>query len=207
MEKQLEIIDFGLDDDGMLGMTALGVVSTPAIQVDFVALKAIDSHVKVVMKAEKSSTGNERRMLYGPVAIPDQLILRKKKDGTEYYMRLSREVIAKMSQDFMKKNLHHTINLEHELPVTGCTVVELWLSEDPELDKSVALGITGLPAGTMYAGMHVENETVWEEAKAGTVNGFSLEANFQKLSAISADRLSEDELLLELHRILSGSVE
>jgi len=197
MEKNnLEVVDFVLDEDGNLGMQAMGIVSDPAIQIDFVALSAQKDTMKVML----SEASKERRMLYGPVAVPDQLILRKRDDGTEYYMRLKAPVIAQLAYGYMKKNLHHTANVEHKYPVDGCVVVESWLKEGAS-DKSEVLGYD-LPVGTWFIGMHVENDVVWEAAKEGSVNGFSLEASFQKLMALP----EKEPIFAELEKLLSEFV-
>ena len=68
MNKKIKVIEYGIDDTGMLGVHAISVVEDPAIGVDFVALS--DEKRYVTLASE------ERKMLYGALLIPDQLIYR-----------------------------------------------------------------------------------------------------------------------------------
>jgi len=191
MEKQKKIVECSVDEEGNLGIQAISLVEFPAIEVDFVAL---NKQVKAVQLAESP----ERRMLYGPVLIPDKLILRiNETTSEEYYVRFSAETIRKASQHYMKKHLQSAHTVGHEMAVQGITVVELWLKEG-DSDKSVNLGFD-LPAGTWFVGTLVDNNEVWDAVKAGTFKGFSVEAFF----AHSLASLEFDELLAEVEKILA----
>jgi len=85
----------------------------------------------------------------------------------------------------MMKNLHHNHTLEHEVAVTGCTVVETWIKED-ENDKSVSLGID-VPVGTWMVGTYVQADDIWEDVELGRVKGFSIEGIFDHMITTLSD--------------------
>lgn len=196
MEKKRKIRKYGLDDKGMMGIYAVSLVDLPAIEVDFVALSKA-KHVKLAEVKE------ERRMLYGPILIPDQLIYRVDPETQEeYYAQYSAEVCEQAAHLILKKNQHHNVTLMHEVPVVGQYIAELWVKEG-DSDKSVELGFN-LPNKTVFIGMKIEDDDIWNEVKNGTFKGFSIEAFFMQVGENIAqskqttieDDLAELELLL-----------
>lgn len=186
-----------IDEEGKLGVYAIGLVELPAIQENWIAL----SDIKL------SALNQERRMLYGPALIPDKHILRVNPEtGEEYYIYFDKETIYKVSHLFLKKHLQNAHTLEHELAITGCTVVESWYKEG-EMDKATELGIT-VPNGTWMIGTHVEDDQIWEEVKAGTIKGFSIEGMFdEEVIKMSKERnplidvLNELEVLVHSYKV------
>ena len=88
----------------------------------------------------------------------------------------------------------------------GLSLVESWIIEDSEKDKSRAYGLEH-PVGTWMVSMKVNNDEIWEGyVKEGKVKGFSIEGWFmQRESAIeintelSAIESAEGEHLLSLY--------
>jgi hypothetical protein len=181
--NEFKVIEYTIDDSGYLGVNCISLVDKPAIEVDFVALKS----AKKINHAAVDE--GERRMLYGAVMIPEQLIYRVDELGGEYYAKYSVETINKIAQEYLKRNMHHNSNLQHEIPITGCTVVESWIKEG-EHDKSQNFGFN-FPDGTWCIGMKVDNDEVWQSIKQGDVKGFSLEGFFTELSD---EYLAEQEI-------------
>ena len=199
MEKKKRIVKCTIDESGRLGITAMGLVDMPAIEENWIALSGRLSTMKL------SATDGKRRMLYGAALVPDKQILRRTKDGEEYYVFFDQPTIMQVAHQFFKKNLHHTTNLQHEVPVTGVTVVESWVKEG-DSDKSIALGLSeDLPAGTWFIGTKVDSDDVWQEVEAGTVKGFSIEGLFSEIGVEMAGLKSDEELFLEeLETLLSS---
>ena len=65
MEKR-KVVKCVIDEEGRLGITAMGLVDMPAIEENWIALS----------KMQLAKVDEERRMLYGPALIPDKEILR-----------------------------------------------------------------------------------------------------------------------------------
>lgn len=133
----------------------------------------------VPVDAKKMLFANEdEKILIGPVAIPGIEIIRKDENGDPYYVRFTKEVVAKMSEKFMKELRNDQTNIEHEEKKAGTYIMESWLVEDPEHDKiNIKYGFN-LPEGTWVAKMRVTDEKVWKAVKEGKLNGFSIEGNF-----------------------------
>ncbi|NBP71082.1 MAG: hypothetical protein EBU52_20380 [Cytophagia bacterium] len=194
MDKK-RIVKCVIDENGMLGLTAMGLVDVPAIEENWVALSS--------EKIKLASVDKERRMLYGAALIPEKLILRIDKNNEEYYMKFERETIERLAHDFYKKNLHHTTNLQHQYPVTGVTIVESWLKEGNS-DKSLALGLSDLPDGTWFIGAKVDDDNVWEEVKSGAIRGFSIEGMFTE-QLVEMHAMNVESLLIkEIESVLAS---
>jgi hypothetical protein len=193
MEKR-KVVKCVIDEEGRLGITAMGLVDMPAIEENWIALS----------KIQFAKVDDERRMLYGPALIPDKEILRYDEKGEPYYVYFEKSTVQAIAHQFFKKNLQHTTNLQHEIPVTGVTVVESWLKEGKN-DKSIQLGLPELPDGTWFIGTKVDEDHVWNDVKEGKVKGYSIEGFFNEVGvAMSGVKNYEAELVLELEQILAG---
>jgi len=180
MEKK-QLKECRLDNDGNLGVYAIGLVSEPAIEAEWVFLNSV----------KLSAVDGERRMLYGAALIPDKHILRiDESTGEEYYIYFTRETIYNCAHLFLKKHLQNAHTLEHQTPLEGCTVVESWLIEDSAKDKAAHFGLN-FPVGTWMLGTHVKEDTIWEAVKSGEITGFSIEGRFDhvKLTKQTGDPL------------------
>jgi hypothetical protein len=197
MNKKKKVVICKMDDEGMMGVQAISLVDAPAIMENFVALSKGN-------KIKLAEVDTERRMVFGPVLIPDLHILRIDEQGEEYYMTFPKETIIKTAQHFMKTQRQSSVTVDHALAVQGCTVTEIWLKES-DIDKSVHLGFK-LPDWTLFVGMHVENDTVWSGVKQKTINGFSVEAFYNMMSQQFCDSVNYQDAmtdLLELEKLLA----
>ena len=73
-------------------------------------------------------------------------------------------------------------------------VVESWIVDNPQVDKSVNLGLEGIVKGTWMVVMKVDNEEVYKLAKEGKVKGFSIEGMFPERTEV---KLSQDKELAD----------
>jgi len=166
-------IIYGLEELKNLGIYAISIVEMPAIEADFIALS---QNQKVKLKVD-----NERRMLYGPILIPDIEIPRiDKNTGEEYTIQFPAETIEMAVHLFMKNKHQQDHTYEHKFAIDGLTVVEIWIKEG-ESDKSVHFGMD-YPIGTAFVGVKVDNDQAWAKVKNGEVKGFSIEGEFTQLS-------------------------
>ena len=166
----MEIIELILSEDELqTGVEAISVVEEPAIEEDFVALKSQEYKFKEVDK--------EKKILIGPLLIPNKPIFRKDLDK-EYYIYFSRNTVLKASQMFLKNGNQSNSTLEHKDSIKGMTLVESWIVEDPEMDKSKLYNMS-LPKGTWVGSVKVDNDDIWNNyVKTGKVKGFSIEGYF-----------------------------
>lgn len=165
---------------------------------------SIPHYVHEVGKKEKFSIVEDKKIVVGPVAIPDIEIIRQDPDTKEvYWVRFSAEVIQKMAEKFMRENRNNETNLEHDVTVDAKSYIfESWIVEEPT-DKANTLYNLDVPVGTWCVKMRVTDPKVWSEVKAGKLNGFSLEGSF--VSKEELDQYNKDrELYNKIVKILNS---
>ncbi len=183
----MKMIEMIIDEDEVSsGIDAISVVETPAIQSNFVTLKEQDN------KVELAEISKEKRLLLGAALIPDKPILRVNDDDEKYYIYFSKETVRKASELFAKRKFQDKATIEHERDVKGMTVVESWIVEDKEKDKSSIYGLD-VPVGTWCISMKADNEDIYLKAKEGKIKGFSIEGMFDNKEKDEKQKL-EDEI-------------
>ena len=181
----MKIVELILDEDSEMGIEAISVVESPAIEEDFVALKSQEFKLAEVDK--------ERRILMGALLIPNKPIYRRSGDD-EYYIYFSKETVLKASQMYLMQGNQNNSTLEHQYKIQGLSLVESWLVEDKVHDKSVKYGMD-LPLGTWVGSVKVNNDKIWNEfVKTGKVKGFSIEGYFADKMERPNDQSIKDEL-------------
>ena len=123
----------------------------------------------------------EKQLIAGPLMIPRKLIYRFDEDNGEYYVYFTESTIEKIAYKYLMNKYQENTNLEHSeaIPLDDVVLVESWLVQDPEKDKSFALTGEKYEKGTWFGIMKVKNLSVWEEwVKTGRIKGFSVEGYF-----------------------------
>jgi hypothetical protein len=123
----------------------------------------------------------EKKLVCGPIMVPNKLIYRLDETNGEYWVYFSGETIQKIAHKYLINNYQSSVNIEHseEEVVDDITLVESWLVEDPSKDKSVAMMGKEYPKGTWFGTMKINNQKVWDEyIKEGKVLGWSVEGYF-----------------------------
>ena len=166
----MKIIELILDEEqDDIGVDAISIVESPAIESDFVALK--NQEIKL------AEVDKEKKILMGALLIPNKPIYRNGSEG-EYYIYFSKDTIVKASQMFLQNGNQSKSTLEHSKALNGLTLVESWLVEDDVMDKSRKYGLD-VPVGTWMGSVKVNNDDVWNEyVKTNKVKGFSIEGYF-----------------------------
>lgn len=169
MEKIFEL----LVEDETDFISAISLVEMPAIEEPFLYFNNEE------IKFSKIET--EKRMLIGPVLIPEKHILRLEADGTPYKVYFSKKTVAKLAQNYLKNKLTDSATLEHgDKKIKGVHLVESWIKES-KLDKANNYGMGSLPEGTWMGMFYIDEtpdgERIWNDyIKTGKVKGFSVEA-------------------------------
>jgi hypothetical protein len=167
----MRIVELVLDEDqDMAGIEAISIVESPAIEEDFVALKADEIKLAEINK--------EKKILMGALLIPNKPIFRNSDDRDDYYIYFSKDTVEKASQLYLKNGNQNNSTLEHQHSLNGLTLVESWIVEDEKFDKSRKYGMN-VPVGTWMGSVKVNNDEVWNDyVKTGKVKGFSIEGYF-----------------------------
>ena len=166
------------EEDILAGVEAISIVESPAIEEDFIALSK--------EPIELAEVDKEQQILMGAALVPNKMIYRRNEDK-EYHVFFSKETIRKVAELFLTKGNQNKTTLEHQIQLSGLSVVESWIVEDEVHDKSRKYGMS-VPKGTWMVSMKVYNKDVWNEyVKTGKVKGFSIEGYF-------ADRVDMTEI-------------
>lgn len=197
----MDIVELFIDEEDAIGIEAISVVESPAIEEDFIALKNQEFKLAEVDK--------EKRILMGAALIPNKPIYRRNEDN-EYYIYFSRDTVRKASELFFINGNQNNSTLEHQVPLTGLSVVESWIVES-EKDKTRHYDME-VPIGTWMVSMKVLNDDVWNDyVKTGKVKGFSIEGYFADKAERPKDKTIKDdleeeaqELVEELRQMLKG---
>lgn len=164
----MKVYEAVFNEDTSKGVYALSVVENPAMQDLWVTLSEHPKEVNLTLANE------EKRLLLGAALIPDKRIYRNV-DGNEFYITFNAQTIEKLAHSFLKNGNQNNSSLEHETQLSGMSVVEAWIVQDPNNDKSNSYGKT-YEKGTWVTMMKVDNEDVWQKAKNGEIKGFSIDA-------------------------------
>lgn len=184
MELPLYMLEISedLNDDAEVQFVSL--VDRPAIQKNWNAFK---NEQKFQIVSE------DKHIISGCAMLADTPIFRSDANFGDYYVAFSKETIVKIVQKYFKKGYQNNVNLMHDPNQieTGVTMFESFIS-----DKSRGIqpmkGFEDAPDGSWFVSMLVENDSVWEQVKAGMVNGFSIEGIFNY-----APKQSEDSIKMQ----------
>lgn len=176
----MKIVELVITDKDEFGVQAISLVDEPAIEEEFVYFKNENLVLEKVVD-------EEQRLLVGAALVPNRPIYRRRKDGEEYYVHMSKSTVRAVAHKFLKQARVGETSLNHDEELYENFVVESWIVEG-ENDKSKEYGLV-VPEGTWLVTMSIGSDRVWNEyVKTGKVKGFSIEGRF-------ADRMKVDEAL------------
>jgi len=166
------LVELKINEDEENGVSTISFVENPAIEKDFIYFSN-DEIVKM------QDVNNEKRIVTGIAMIPDKKILRRTADGQDYFVFFSKETVKRSSELFLMRSNHTGTTLEHNKFIPdGVSVVESWIVDNPQQDKSMSLGFKDVPKGAWMVSYKVDNDEVWENIKSGKVLGFSIEGTY-----------------------------
>ena len=187
------------DDSEELAIDAISLVSSPAIEQDFVFFGKEKNNLTFAKVDE------EKRMLISPALIPNKQIFRHDANtDSDYYVYFSKETVRKASELYLRHNNHHKATYQHQDRVSGVLTVESWIKEG-DMDKSKLYGFD-LPDGTWFVKMKIENDELWEKIKSGELKGLSIEGYFtDKMEQMSEKHPTNEEILQALNEMIAKS--
>jgi hypothetical protein len=185
-----------VDENGLSPVSTISLVNSPAIEVEFVALKK--------QEIKLAEIDSDKRIVTGPLLIPGKLIPRiDPNTGEEYDIVFTEQTIEKLSRLYLKEAKLSSVNVEHSTPVKDVYCIESWIKVS-DVDKSVALGFDQ-PNGTWFTTFKIDNENIWNEVKLNkSILGFSIEAELIH-TEVALSSQTEDlakEKLSELKQVL-----
>jgi hypothetical protein len=184
MDK-LEVIELFINEDELKdGVEAISLVESPAIEENFVAL---NKH-----KVEFKTIDEEKRIVIGLALVPDKEIYRRQGEH-EFNIVFSKDTVRKASELYLKRLKNNNATLEHETEVKDVSVIESWIVQDVNVDKSKLYGLNAVE-GAWVVTMKIDNDKVWQDVKNGKYLGFSIEGFFSdQLEKEVKDELTAEE--------------
>ena len=121
---------------------------------------------------------DDQKIVTGPAMKAFQLIPRRDEKGALFHVYFTDETIKKLSEKFLREHKQHMTDIDHSMnPNEENTLIESWIVEDPEMDKSKALGFKP-SKGDWYVSYRINNDETWKLIKEGKLNGFSIAGQF-----------------------------
>tara|TARA_B110001454_G_scaffold206558_1_gene217081 strand:+ start:203 stop:802 length:600 start_codon:yes stop_codon:yes gene_type:complete len=196
--KELDTIELFIDESKELdGIEAISLVEFPAIEENFVAL---NEH-----KVEFKTIDADKRIVVGLALVPDKKIYRRNKDY-EYNIVFSKETVRKASELYLKKLKLNNATLEHKSLTSGVSVIESWVVEDTEKDKTSLYNLNA-PLGAWAVTMKIYNDDVWEDVKAGKYLGFSIEGIFSDSMQEMAEETEAEQIIRDILKAIEDESE
>ena len=197
---ETKIVELVIQDENQeLAIDAISLVTSPAIEQDFVYFGKEKNNLTFAKVDE------EKRMLISPALIPNKQIIRHNPNtNSDYYVYFSPDTVRKASELYLKHNNHHKATYQHQDRVSGVLTTESWIKEG-DMDKSKMYGFD-LPNGTWFVKMRIDNDELWEKIKAGELKGLSIEGYFTDKMEMMAEKQPTDQEILEaLNEIIQKS--
>lgn len=190
---------------------ALASEGDGVLRVSLVDDPAVQSNFDVFSKGGKapvlySVQDEEKRLVRGVVLRADWPIYRRDSETDPgYYVTFGKEAIRQLAERYLADGRQNAVDTAHDgNEVDGVQMVQYFI-------KDTAAGIApegfdDIADGSLFAEYHVTNDDVWDEIKAGTFKGFSVEIFYTLIPAgdtmRAEDREAEDCVAL-LHRIFN----
>jgi hypothetical protein len=199
----MKLYELTVEDENVDEVFAISLVENPAIESDFIYFDK--EEIKF------TSVSDEKRIVLGPILLPDKKILRVDAFGDPYEVFFTKETVAKLAQNYLMKKYQGEATLEHDKKINDVVLVESWVKESKLNDKSNMYGLN-LPVGSWVGMFKINNDDIWNNyVKTGKVKGFSIEGAFehqlikasQKLSILEKDinNLTDEEAEILLAKI------
>ena len=192
-----KIVELVISDDNQeLAIDAISLVTSPAIESEFVFFGKEKNNLTFAKVDE------EKRMLISPALIPNKQIFRHDPNtDSDYYVYFSKQTVQKASELYLKHNNHHKATYQHQDRVSGVLTVESWIKEG-DSDKSKLYGYD-LPNGTWFVKMRIDNDELWQKIRSGELKGLSIEGYFtNKFEAMQKKEPTNEEILKALNEII-----
>ena len=192
-EQEIPLVELFIDEENIDdGVQAISLVEFPAIEENFVALNKHQVEFKTI--------NEEKRIIVGLALVPNKKIYRRNRDY-EYNIMFSEQTVRKASEIYLKNLRNNNTTLDHNNLTTGVSVIESWVVEDENMDKSKLYSLNSVK-GAWVVTMKVDNDKVWEDIKAQKYLGLSIEGMFSDNVEEMSKKDSDKELLEQIKQLL-----
>ena len=173
MKDKLPIYNALISDDNE-GIFVISLVDAPATETNWMCFKEQED-------VKFSIVNEDEHILAGVVMVADKPIYRIAPDGSEYYIVFSKDVIKRMAEKMLDDNTFNNIDIQHDgniIPRDKVKLVELFIADEA---KGIKPNYLDVPDGSLLANYKIYDDELWNMAKSGVLNGFSLEGVFSTI--------------------------
>ena len=170
------------DDDGVLRVS---LVENPAVESDFEVFRKEEAKAPALYSVQDE----DKHLVRGVILRADYPIYRNDGRGG-YYVTFGADVIREAAERFIADGHANAVDTDHDgKEVDGVQMVQLFI-------KDAAAGVApegfdDIADGSLFGEYHVTDPDIWDEIKAGTWKGFSVEIFYKLIPA--ADFTAEKE--------------
>ena len=173
MKDKLPIYNALISDEDE-GIFVISLVDAPATETNWMCFKE-QENIKF------SIVNEDEHILAGVVMVADKPIYRITPYGEEYYIVFSKDVIKRMAEKMLDDNTFNNIDIQHDgniIPRDKVKLVELFIADEA---KGIKPNYLDVPDGSLLANYKIYDDELWNMAKSGVLNGFSLEGVFSTI--------------------------
>lgn len=162
-------IDDEYSDGENLGLNKTAFTNRPAIVIKGMAFETQESIAQLSFKDPI------KYRIAAPAMIPATIY--RNQDGEEFYVEFTEKEIERIHQKFMKNFSKNKglFNLEHTTEEVPAYMLECWLVENPEKDKSFSSYGIKVPKGSMFMVAQVTDKEYYNKLVENDQIGFSVE--------------------------------
>lgn len=182
-----------------LEVNFIGLVDRPAIERNFQAFRDQQQRAAFVLNEEK-------RIISGPAMIADMPLYRKDDQLGEYYVIFDKAAIQAIVEKFSAKGYLKNFNLFHnaQQQVSDVTIFNSFVS-DKELGVAPLTGFEDVADGSWFISAKVNNQSVWDNVKAGTIKGFSVEGLFHYVP-LKKVKMTTEQLVSNIQKLINETI-
>ena len=149
----MKLIELIIDETMELsGIDAISIVESPAIEENWIALSSQKEY-------KFAEVDKEKKIIMGALLVPDKPIYRRDEENGEYNIFFSKDTIRKCMEMFFQNGNQSNATFEHIETISGLTLVESWIVEDANMDKTKLYELN-VPLGSWVGTMKVNNDVI-----------------------------------------------
>lgn len=170
----LPIFRLVINDEDHTGVTAVALVDSPAIQLNWQAFNSKKQRFQV--------TDTEKRVISGPIMVADMQIYRNDEGRGEYMVYFDKPTIEQIVLKFFKNQYTKNVNPMHD---SMLLLPDVFMYESFLIDSArginTPIGWEPVSDGSWFGSFKVNNDDIWNHfVKTGQFKGFSVEGFFNE---------------------------
>ena len=183
------------EDDGVLRVS---LVENPAVESDFEVFRKEEAKAPALYSVQDE----DKHLVRGVILRADYPIYRNDGRGG-YYVTFGADVIREAAERYIAAGRANAVDTDHDgKEVDGVQMVQLFI-------KDAAAGVApegfdDIADGSLFGEYHVTDPDIWDEIKAGTWKGFSVEIFYKLIPAADFTAEKENKFPANMKKLFSA---